>query len=211
MCRLKRLEQPCKALREWMMAKLYFNYAAMNAGKSTMLLQASYNYQERGMRTLIFTAAFDDRAGVGRVASRIGLSSDARTFDENTDIFSEVSSLNAEAPVACVFVDEANFLSEHHVWQLASIADRLNIPVMAYGLRTDFQGKLFPASRELLAIADELREIRTICHCGRKATMVARFDNEGNVVREGAQIDVGGNEKYVSFCRRHWVERVKGE
>ncbi len=193
------------------MAKLYFNYAAMNAGKSTMLLQASYNYHERGMRTLIFTAAFDDRAGFGRVASRIGLSSDARTFDANTDIFSEVEALHADAPVACVFIDEANFLSEHHVWQLAGIADRLNIPVMAYGLRTDFQGKLFPASRELLAIADELREIRTICHCGRKATMVARFDNEGNVVKEGAQIDVGGNEKYVSFCRRHWVETVKGD
>ncbi len=193
------------------MAKLYFNYAAMNAGKSTMLLQASYNYHERGMRTLIFTAAFDDRAGFGRVASRIGLSSDARSFDANTDIFSEVEALHAEAPVACVFIDEANFLSEHHVWQLAGIADRLNIPVMAYGLRTDFQGKLFPASRELLAIADELREIRTICHCGRKATMVARFDNEGNVVKEGAQIDVGGNEKYVSFCRRHWVETVKGD
>ncbi|QDG91288.1 thymidine kinase [Rhizobium sp. NIBRBAC000502774] len=193
------------------MAKLYFNYAAMNAGKSTMLLQASYNYHERGMRTLIFTAAFDDRAGFGRVASRIGLSSDARTFDANTDIFSEVEALHAEAPVACVFIDEANFLSEHHVWQLAGIADRLNIPVMAYGLRTDFQGKLFPASRELLAIADELREIRTICHCGRKATMVARFDNKGNVVKEGAQIDVGGNEKYVSFCRRHWVETVKGD
>ncbi|QTQ81775.1 thymidine kinase [Agrobacterium tumefaciens] len=193
------------------MAKLYFNYAAMNAGKSTMLLQASYNYHERGMRTLIFTAAFDDRAGFGRVASRIGLSSDARTFDANTDIFSEVEALHAEAPVACVFIDEANFLSEHHVWQLAGIADRLSIPVMAYGLRTDFQGKLFPASRELLAIADELREIRTICHCGRKATMVARFDNEGNVVKEGAQIDVGGNEKYVSFCRRHWVETVKGD
>ncbi|SCX85618.1 thymidine kinase [Rhizobium sp. NFACC06-2] len=193
------------------MAKLYFNYSTMNAGKSTMLLQASYNYQERGMRTLIFTAAFDDRAGVGRVASRIGLSSDALTFDENTNLFAEVSALTAEAPVACVFIDEANFLSEHHVWQLADIVDRLNIPVMTYGLRTDFQGKLFPASKELLAIADELREIRTICHCGRKATMVARFDNEGKVVTEGAQIDVGGNEKYVSFCRRHWVETFKGE
>ncbi len=193
-----------------MMAKLYFNYSTMNAGKSTMLLQACYNYQERGMRTLIFTAAFDHRAGVGRVASRIGLSSPALTFDENTDLFAEVSALHSEAPVACVFIDEANFLSEHHVWQLADIADRLNIPVMTYGLRTDFQGKLFPASKELLAIADELREIRTICHCGRKATMVARFDNEGKVVTEGAQIEVGGNEKYVSFCRRHWVETVNG-
>lgn len=191
------------------MAKLYFNYSAMNAGKSTMLLQASYNYQERGMRTVIFTAAFDNRAGVGKVASRIGLSSDALIFDATTDIYSEVESLHRQEAVACVFIDEANFLSEHHVWQLARIADRLNIPVMTYGLRTDFQGKLFPASKELLAIADELREIRTICHCGRKATMVARFDENGQVVKEGAQIDVGGNEKYVSFCRRHWVEAVE--
>ena len=193
------------------MAKLYFNYSAMNAGKSTMLLQASYNYQERGMRTLIFTAAFDNRAGTGKVASRIGLSSDALIFDDSTDIFAQVERFHAQEPVACVFVDEANFLSEHHVWQLARIADRLNIPVMTYGLRTDFQGKLFPASKELLAIADELREIRTICHCGRKATMVARFDESGKVVKEGAQIDVGGNEKYVSFCRRHWVEAVEAE
>ena len=161
------------------------------------------------MRTLIVTAAFDNRAGVGKVASRIGLSSDAMIFEESTDIFAEVARLHGEEAVACVFIDEANFLSEHHVWQLAMIADRLNIPVMTYGLRTDFQGKLFPASKELLAIADELREIRTICHCGRKATMVARFDESGKVVKEGAQIDVGGNEKYVSFCRRHWVEAVQ--
>ena len=193
------------------MAKLYFNYAAMNAGKSTMLLQASYNYQERGMRTLIFTAAFDDRAGVGRVASRIGLSSDALTFDENTDLFAEVSALHVQAPVACVFVDEANFLSEHHVWQLAEIVDRLNIPVMVYGLRTDFQGKLFPASQELMAISDEMREVRTICHCGRKATMVVRLDGNGAVAREAAQIEVGGNEKYVSLCRRHWDDAMNGE
>lgn len=191
------------------MAKLYFNYSSMNAGKSTMLLQASYNYQERGMRTLIFTAAFDNRGGAGKVASRIGLSSDALVFDETTNIFDEVKRFDLQEPVACVFIDEANFLSEHHVWQLADIADKLNIPVMTYGLRTDFQGKLFPASKELLAIADELREIRTICHCGRKATMVARFDADGIVVKDGAQIDVGGNEKYVSFCRRHWVETVK--
>lgn len=193
------------------MAKLYFNYSSMNAGKSTMLLQASYNYQERGMRTLIFTAAFDNRAGIGKVASRIGLSSDAMTFDDQTNILADVKALHQQSPVACVFIDEANFLSEHHVWQLAEIADMLNIPVMTYGLRTDFQGKLFPASKELLAIADELREIRTICHCGRKATMVARYDSEGHVVKEGAQIDVGGNEKYVSYCRRHWVEAVHGD
>ncbi|MFA7414698.1 MAG: thymidine kinase [Rhizobium sp.] len=189
------------------MAKLYFNYASMNAGKSTMLLQASYNYQERGMRTVIFTAAFDDRSGSGRVASRIGLASDARTFEPESDLFGEVEELAAESTIACVFIDEAQFLTESHVWQLARVADRLSIPVMAYGLRTDFQGKLFPGSMALLAIADELREIRTICHCGRKATMVARFDSAGNLVREGAQIDVGGNEKYVSFCRRHWDEK----
>ncbi|HCL67197.1 MAG TPA: thymidine kinase [Rhizobium sp.] len=189
------------------MAKLYFNYASMNAGKSTMLLQASYNYQERGMRTVIFTAAFDDRGGSGRVASRIGLASDARTFEPESDLFAEVFDLAAESSIACVFIDEAQFLTESHVWQLARVADRLSIPVMAYGLRTDFQGKLFPGSMALLAIADELREIRTICHCGRKATMVARFDSAGNLIREGAQIDVGGNEKYVSFCRRHWDEK----
>lgn len=189
------------------MAKLYFNYASMNAGKSTMLLQASYNYQERGMRTVIFTAAFDDRSGSGRVASRIGLVSDARTFEPESDLFVEVEVLAAEGTIACVFIDEAQFLTENHVWQLARVADRLSIPVMAYGLRTDFQGKLFPGSMALLAIADELREIRTICHCGRKATMVARFDSAGNLIREGAQIDVGGNEKYVSFCRRHWDEK----
>jgi thymidine kinase len=190
------------------MAKLYFNYSSMNAGKSTMLLQASYNYRERGMHTVILTAAFDDRAGVGKVASRIGLSDEAQTFDEHTDIFTLVSQMHAEEPIACVFLDEANFLSKHHVWQLAKIVDELSIPVMTYGLRTDFQGKLFPGSQELLAIADELREIRTICHCGRKATMVARYGVDGKVITEGAQIDVGGNEKYVSFCRRHWLEAV---
>ncbi|HBF29598.1 thymidine kinase [Rhizobium sp.] len=193
------------------MAKLYFNYAAMNAGKSTMLLQASYNYQERGMRTVIFVAALDDRAGRGKVASRIGLSSDAHTFEDDTDLFAVVEAMQAEEPIACVFVDEANFLSSAHVWQLARIADRLDIPVMTYGLRTDFQGNLFPASKLLLGIADELREIRTICHCGRKATMNARFDASGQVIREGAQIDVGGNEKYVSFCRRHWDDLFNGE
>ncbi|BCH55032.1 thymidine kinase [Agrobacterium vitis] len=192
------------------MAKLYFNYAAMNAGKSTMLLQASYNYQERGMRTVIFVAALDDRAGRGRVASRIGLSSPAETFEPGTDLFAVVEAMHASEKIACVFVDEANFLSEDHVWQLARIADRLHIPVMAYGLRTDFQGQLFPASRLLLGIADELREIRTICHCGRKATMNARFDASGQVMREGAQIEVGGNEKYVSFCRLHWDELFNG-
>lgn len=191
------------------MAKLYFNYASMNAGKSTLLLQASYNYQERGMRTVILTAALDSRAGVGRVASRIGLQADAIPFGDSDDLFALVDTLHREEPVACVFIDEAQFLAPDQVWQLARLADRCGIPVMAYGLRTDFQGKLFPGSQELLAIADELREVRTICFCGRKATMVARLDAEGNVVREGAQVDVGGNEKYISFCRRHWEDKIR--
>lgn len=188
------------------MAKLYFSYAAMNAGKSTLLLQASHNYRERGMRTAVLIAALDDRAGQGRISSRIGLEAEAYPFEPSEDLFALVGAMHAEEQLACVFVDEAQFLSEKQVWQLARVADRLGIPVMTYGLRTDFQGKLFPGSRELLAIADELREVRTICHCGRKAGMVARLDGAGRVVREGAQIDVGGNEKYVSYCRRHWSD-----
>ncbi len=191
------------------MAKLYFSYAAMNAGKSTLLLQASHNYRERGMRTVILIAAFDYRAGKGTVSSRIGLSSSAISFQDEDDLFAMVANMHAEGEIACVFVDEAQFLSAQQVWQLARVADRLKIPVMAYGLRTDFQGKLFPGSSELLAIADELREIRTICHCGSKATMVARLDENGNVVKEGAQVDIGGNEKYVSFCRRHWEDKMR--
>ncbi|MGK9053853.1 thymidine kinase [Xaviernesmea oryzae] len=193
------------------MAKLYFHYATMNAGKSTMLLQASYNYRERGMRTAIFIAALDDRAGKGRVASRIGLSSDAIPFGSSDDLYSTIEAMHREEPIACVFVDEAQFLSAEQVWQLARVCDRIGIPVMTYGLRTDFQGKLFPGSLELLAIADELREVRTICFCGRKATMVVRLDAEGNLVREGAQVEVGGNEKYVSLCRRHWEDRIRCE
>ncbi|MCJ8519411.1 thymidine kinase [Pseudorhizobium tarimense] len=191
------------------MAKLHFNYATMNAGKSTLLLQASYNYHERGMRTVVLTAALDSRAGVGRVASRIGLQADAISFRESDDLYALVEDLHGIEPVACVFVDEAQFLAPEQVWQLARLADRSGIPVMAYGLRTDFQGKLFPGSQELLAIADELREVRTICFCGRKATMVARLDENGEFVREGAQVDVGGNEKYISFCRRHWEGKIR--
>lgn len=190
------------------MAKLYFHYSTMNAGKSTMLLQASYNYQERGMRTVILIAAFDERAGRGIVSSRIGLESEAIPFESHDDLFVLIERLHSEAPLACVFVDEAHFMSTEHVWQLAHVVDRLGLPVMVYGLRTDFRGKLFPASQELLAIADELREVRTICHCGRKATMVVRLDSEGNVLHQGAQIEVGGNEKYVSLCRRHWEEAM---
>lgn len=191
------------------MAKLYFHYSAMNAGKSTLLLQASYNYRERGMSTMLFTAALDDRAGPGRIASRIGLDADAETFDATTDFLARVAAHNtASGPVHCVFLDEAQFLTEAQVWQLARVADRLGIPVMAYGLRTDFQGKLFPGSLALLAIADDLREVRTICRCGRKASMVVRLDGEGRVVREGAQVEIGGNDRYISLCRRHWEEET---
>ena len=188
------------------MAKLYFSYAAMNAGKSTILLQASHNYRERGMNTLLLTARLDDRVGAGRIGSRIGLESPAFVFDSETDMTALVAAERAKSSLACVMVDEAQFLSDAQVWQLAAIADEMGIPVMCYGLRTDFQGNMFPGSARLLAIADVLREIRTICHCGRKATMVVRQDDEGRVIREGAQVEIGGNERYISLCRRHWVE-----
>jgi len=190
------------------MAKLYFSYAAMNAGKSTILLQASHNYRERGMNTMLLTARLDDRVGAGQIGSRIGLAATATVFDGESDMVGLVSAEHARGKLACVMVDEAQFLSDAQVWQLAEVADRLGIPVMCYGLRTDFQGNLFPGSARLLAIADVLREIRTICHCGRKATMVVRQDGEGRVIREGAQIEIGGNERYISLCRRHWTEAM---
>ena len=188
------------------MAKLYFSYAAMNAGKTTILLQASHNYRERGMNTMLLTARLDDRVGEGRIGSRIGLEAPAFVFDSDTDMTSLIAAQNDAAALACVMVDEAQFLSDAQVWQLAAVADRMGIPVMCYGLRTDFQGNMIPGSARLLAIADVLREIRTICHCGRKATMVVRQTENGEVIREGAQIEIGGNERYVSLCRRHWVE-----
>ena len=191
------------------MAKLYFNYSTMNAGKSTMLLQASYNYRERGMNTLVLIASFDDRAGRGRIASRIGLESEATAFDSSDDLYAMVERLHGQEEIACVFVDEAQFLTAEQVWQLARVADRLYVPVMTYGLRTDFRGKMFPGSAELLAIADELREVRTICHCGRKAIMVTRQDENGNVLAEGAQVVIGGNDRYVSYCRRHWDDLMQ--
>lgn len=190
------------------MAKLYFNFATMNAGKSTMLLQASYNYQERGMNTMLFTAAFDDRAGTRKIASRIGLEQMANTFDADSDLFADVDARLEKSPLHCVFVDEAQFLTDEQVWQLGRVVDRMNVPVMCYGLRTDFQGKLFPGSQALLAIADELREVRTICRCGRKATMVVRLGPDGKVAQDGAQVEIGGNDKYVSLCRRHWEEEM---
>lgn len=194
------------------MAKLYFNYATMNAGKSTLLLQASYNYQERGMRTVLLNASLDDRAGsAGRIGSRIGLSSDSTAFHPNDDLFEIIKTDLKNGEIACVFVDEANFMTEAQAWQLSKIVDELKIPVMAYGLRTDFKGELFPGSKVLLAISDEMREVRTICECGRKATMVVRIDGDGNVVQDGAQIQVGGNESYVSYCRVHWKKAIGRE
>ena len=184
------------------MAKLYFHYSTMNAGKSTLLLQASYNYRERGMETLLLTAALDDRAGEGTIASRIGICETARTFTPKTDLFALIAEEAAGA--ACIFLDEAQFLTEAQVWQLARVADDLGQPVMCYGLRVDFRGQLFPGSAALLALADDLREVRTICHCGKKATMVIRHDDEGRTIHEGAQVQIGGNETYISLCRRHW-------
>ncbi len=190
------------------MAKLYFSYSAMNAGKSTLLLQASYNYRERGMHTVLLIAALDDRAGKGRIGSRIGLEADAIPFGQQDDLHALVEEERAKQEIACVFVDEAQFMTEEQVWQLARVTDALRIPVMTYGLRTDFRGKLFPGSKALLAIADDLREIRTICECGRKATMVVRLGPDGKPLQDGAQVDVGGNEKYVSLCRMHWKEAM---
>jgi thymidine kinase len=190
------------------MAKLYFHYSTMNAGKSTLLLQASHNYVERGMQTYLLTANFDDRAGTGRIGSRIGIGADADTFASKTNLLSKIQERLNAGPCACVFIDEAQFLSADQVWQLARAVDDLNVPVMCYGLRVDFQGKLFPGSAALLALADEMREIRTICHCGKKATMVVRQDEHGNVLTDGAQVQVGGNETYVSLCRVHWREAI---
>ncbi len=189
------------------MAKLYFHYATMNAGKTTMLLQASYNYRERGMETMLFVAGHYRRADQGYISSRIGLEADAEMFRDGDDLFARISEHTAHQTTHCVFVDEAQFLTEDQVWQLARVADRLHIPVMCYGLRTDFQGNLFSGSRALLAIADELREVRTICRCGRKATMVVRLGPDGKVAKQGAQVAIG-KDVYVSLCRRHWEEEI---
>jgi len=190
------------------MAKLYFNYSTMNAGKSTVLLQASYNYNERGMQTYLLTADFDARSGQGRIASRIGISAEADIFSTDSDLFEMIRTRLAQGPVACVLLDEAQWLTEAQAWQLARAVDDLGIPVMTYGLRVDFRGQLFPGSATLLALADEMREVRTICHCGRKASMVVRLGPDGKALTDGPQIQVGGNETYVSLCRRHWREAV---
>jgi thymidine kinase len=193
------------------MAKLYFYYSAMNAGKTTTLLQSAYNYHERGMRTLILTPALDNRYGDGVVASRIGLKADARRFgaDENLFALAEAD-IAARGALHCVFVDEAQFLSRAQVWQISDVVDRLNIPVLAYGLRTDFRGELFEGSRHLLAWADNLEEIKTICHTGRKATMVVRVDERGHAVTEGPQVEIGGNDRYVSVSRAEFKKISEG-
>lgn len=190
------------------MAKLYFQYSTMNAGKSTVLLQASHNYRERGMETYLLTARFDDRAGKGRIASRIGIGEDADTFDVDTDMFAKIETRLRAGDVACVFIDEAQFLTKDQVWQLARAVDDLRVPIMCYGLRVDFRGELFPGSAALLALADEMREVRTICHCGKKATMVVRRGADGKAMTDGDQVQIGGNETYVSLCRRHWREEM---
>lgn len=190
------------------MAKLYFYYSAMNAGKSTTLLQAAYNYQERGMRPMLLTPQLNTRDGVGTIASRIGLKATACAFSQNDSLIEIVRRCHSESPVACVFVDEAQFLTRRQVFELGEIADDEGIPVLAYGLRTDFQGNLFEGSQYLLAWADVLSEIKTVCHCGRKATMVLRIDGDGKPLRSGEQIKVGGNESYVSVCRRHFKQGI---
>ena len=190
------------------MAKLYFHYSTMNAGKSTILLQASHNYRERGMQTYLITAQFDNRAGEGRIASRIGIGDPADTFGPDEDLLAKIKARLDAGPCACVFIDEAQFLSHDQVWQLARVVDDLAVPIMCYGLRVDFRGQLFPGSSALLALADEMREVRTICHCGKKASMVVRMGPDGLVLHDGAQVQIGGNETYVSLCRRHWRQAM---
>jgi len=189
------------------MAKLYFYYASMNAGKSTTLLQADFNYRERGMATMLFTAAIDDRFAAGTITSRIGLGQPATQFDSATAIAAIVADRHAHERVACVLVDEAQFLTAAQVGQLAHLADVVGIPVLAYGLRTDFQGQLFEGSARLLALADSLVELKSVCECGRKATMNLRVDAEGRAVAHGAQTEIGGNDRYVALCRKHFMER----
>lgn len=188
------------------MAQLYFYYSSMNAGKSTSLLQSSYNYRERGMNTFVLTASIDDRAGVGKVSSRIGLEVEAQVFSDKDDIAKMINDAHSKQKQHCILVDEAQFLSKEQVKQLTYIVDIIGIPVLCYGLKTDFQGELFTGSQYLLAWADKLVELKTICHCGRKANMVVRLDANGNVLKEGEQVEIGGNESYESVCRKHFRE-----
>ena len=192
------------------MAKLYFYYASMNAGKSTTLLQADFNYREQGMATMLWTAAIDDRGGHSAIESRIGLGAKAHRFDEATDLWQAILVKHGEQPLACVLVDEAQFLAPQQVWQLARLADEADIPVLCYGLRTDFRGELFAGSAALLGIADALVELKAVCHCGRKATMNLRVDADGRAVASGQQTEIGGNDRYLALCRRHFSEALRG-
>ena len=192
------------------MAKLYFYYSSMNAGKTTALLQSSYNYQERGMNTLVMAPLLDDRYGVGKVTSRIGLEANATSFKTDDDLFAVVQAQSNDDPLHCVLIDEAQFLTRDQVYQLSDVTDKLNIPVLAYGLRTDFQGEPFEGSKYLLAWSDNLKEIKAICHCGSKATMVIRLDGDGNAVTKGSQVEIGGNDRYISMCRKHFKEEYFG-
>jgi thymidine kinase len=189
------------------MAKLYFYYSSMNAGKSTALLQSSYNYRERGMNTLVLAPQLDDRFGKGKVTSRIGIETDAKTFVPDDDLLALVEARNKRSQLHCVLIDEAQFLTKEQVFQLGEVTDKMNIPVLAYGLRTDFQGEPFEGSKYLLAWSDNLKEHKAICDCGSKATMVVRFDEGGNAITEGSQIEIGGNDRYVSMCRKHFKEK----
>jgi thymidine kinase len=190
------------------MAKLYFYYASMNAGKSSNLLQAAFNYGERGMNVMLWTADIDNRPGFGAISSRIGLAADAHRFRSDTDLLSHVEARHEDKSLACVLIDEAQFLTKDQAWQCAAIADKVGIPVLCYGLRTDFQGELFPGSAALLGIADSLVELKAVCECGRKATMNMRVDSTGHAVVEGAQTEIGGNDLYVAMCRKHFVAKL---
>lgn len=190
------------------MAQLYFYYSAMNAGKSTSLLQSAYNYKERGMAVALYTVSFDNRFGEGKIASRIGLSSPANLFGKATNLFEEISASHKSTALGCIFIDEAQFLSKQQVRQCLQIVDELDIPILAYGLRTDFQGETFEGSHYLLAWADKLSELKTVCHCGRKANFVARLNEQGEVIASGEQIEIGGNERYVSLCRKHFTQKT---
>ena len=191
------------------MAKLYFYYSAMNAGKSTTLLQSSFNYQERGMDTMLFTAAIDNRYSIGTISSRLGIEMEAILFETGKNLRKIVDKRLEKSAINCVLIDEAQFLSRDHVFELATVADDLGIPVLCYGLRTDFQANLFEGSQWLLAIADEIQELKTICPCGSKATMNLRIDEDGNAVKVGASIEIGGNNRYIALCRKHFMEKLQ--
>ncbi|RBO82296.1 thymidine kinase [Marinomonas aquiplantarum] len=191
------------------MAKLYFYYSAMNAGKSTVLLQSAHNYQERGMQVLLLTASIDDRFETGKIASRIGISAQASLFDNKTNITELIKNESAKQRLSCILIDEAQFLTKQQVYALSEVVDKMGIPVLAFGIRTDFQGELFPGSQALLAWSDKLIELKTVCHCGSKATMVIRVNEQGIPVKEGAQVEIGGNDRYLSVCRKHFKEAVR--